>query len=108
MASWPGRSRARWQSSGQLRGGCSRVSVGHALASAVSVTLLLLGITPVASRELREVVRTASAQGSVITLSQIHEFCAEEQFGSRWETQHDGSSHAPLPHDVTAVNLPGI
>ena len=80
----------------------------YALASAVSVTLLLLGITPVASRELREVVRTASAQGSVITLSLIHGFCAEEQFGARWEAQHDGSSHAPLPHDGTAVNLPGI
>ena len=47
-------------------------------------------------------------QGSVMTRSQINGFCAEEQFESRWETQHDGSSHAPLPHDVTAVNLPGI
>jgi hypothetical protein len=32
----------------------------------------------------------------------------EEQFGARWETQHDGTSLAPLPHDVTAVAFPGI
>jgi hypothetical protein len=43
-----------------------------------------------------------------MTRSQINGFCAEEKFGARWETQHDGTSLAPLPHDVTAVNLPGI
>jgi hypothetical protein len=26
----------------------------------------------------------------------------------RWETQHDGTSRAPLPHDATAVAFPGI
>jgi hypothetical protein len=56
----------------------------------------------------RERASSAELQGSVITRSQIHGFSAEEQFGARWETQHDGSSHAPLPHDVTAVNFPGI
>jgi hypothetical protein len=35
MASRPGRSRARWQSSGQLSGGSSRVSVRNVLAAAV-------------------------------------------------------------------------
>ena len=63
MASRSGRSRARRQSSGQLRGGCSRVSVGNVLASAVSVALPLLGIAPGASQERREVVRTASTRG---------------------------------------------
>jgi hypothetical protein len=69
MASRPGRSRARWQSSGQLSGGSSRVSVRNVLASAVSVALPLLGIAPVASQELREVVRTASTRGSVSSAS---------------------------------------
>ena len=69
MASRPGRSRARWQSSGQLRGRCSRVSVGNALASAVSMALPLLGIAPVASQELRDVVRTASTRGSASSAS---------------------------------------
>ena len=63
MASRPGRSRARWQSSGQLSGGCSRVSVRNVLALAVSVALPLLGMAPVASQERREVVRTASTRG---------------------------------------------
>ena len=64
MASRPGRSRARWQSSGQLSGGSSRVSVRNVLASAVSVALPLLGIAPVASQERQVVVRTASTRGS--------------------------------------------
>jgi hypothetical protein len=53
-------------------------------------------------------LRVAELQGSVITLSQINGFSAEEQFGARWETQHDGTSLAPLPHDVTAVIFPGV
>ena len=69
MASRPGRSRARWQSSDQLSGGCSRVSVRNVLASAVSVALPLLGIAPVASQGLREVVRTASTRGSASSAS---------------------------------------
>jgi hypothetical protein len=50
MASRSGRSWAPWQSSGQLRGRCSRVSVGNPLASALSMALPLLGIAPVAKR----------------------------------------------------------
>jgi hypothetical protein len=69
MASRSGRSWAPWQSSGQLRGRCSRVSVGNPLASAVSMALPLLGIAPVASQELREVVRTASTRGSASSAS---------------------------------------
>ncbi len=53
-------------------------------------------------------LRVAELQGSVITLSQINGFSAEEQFGARWETQHDGSALATLPHDVTAVIFPGV
>jgi hypothetical protein len=45
------------------------VSVRNVLASAVSVALPLLGIAPVASQELREVVRTASTRGSVSSAS---------------------------------------
>jgi hypothetical protein len=41
------------------------VSVGDALASAVSVALPLLGTASVASEERQEVVRTATAPGSV-------------------------------------------
>jgi hypothetical protein len=69
MASRPGRSRARWQSSGQLRGRCSRVSVGNVLASAVSVALPLLGIAAGASQERQEVVRTATMRGSASSAS---------------------------------------
>jgi hypothetical protein len=32
----------------------------------------------------------------------------EEQFSARWETQHDETSLATLPHDVTATFFPGI
>jgi hypothetical protein len=53
-------------------------------------------------------LRSTELQESVITRSQINGFSAEEQSGARWEAQHDGSSHATLPHDVTAVILPGI
>jgi hypothetical protein len=45
------------------------VSVGNVLASAVSVALPLLGIAPVASQGLREVVRTASTRGSASAAS---------------------------------------
>ena len=69
MASRPGRSRASWQSSGQLRGGGSRVSAGNALASAVSVALPLWGIAPGASHERQEVVRTATTRGSASSAS---------------------------------------
>jgi hypothetical protein len=69
MASRPGRSRAPWQSSGQLRGGCSGVSVGNTLASAVSAALPLLGIAPVASQERQDVVRTATTRGSAYSAS---------------------------------------
>ena len=56
----------------------------------------------------RERASCGELQGSVITLSQIHGFCAEAQFGSRWEILHDGSSHATPPHDATAVIFLGI
>ena len=69
MAFRSGRSRVPWHSSGQLRGGGSGLSVGDALASAVSVALPFLGISPVESQELRVVVRTASTRGSASSAS---------------------------------------
>jgi hypothetical protein len=45
---------------------------------------------------------------AIKTLSHVNGFCAEEQFGARWETQHDGTSLAILSPDVTAVFFPGI
>jgi hypothetical protein len=32
----------------------------------------------------------------------------EEQFGARWETQHDGTSLETPSNDATAVIFPGI
>ncbi len=45
------------------------MSVGNVLASAVSMALPLLGMAPVASQELREVVRTGSTRGSASSAS---------------------------------------
>jgi len=45
------------------------VSVGNALASAVSAALPLLGVAPVASQERQEVVRTATMRGSASSAS---------------------------------------
>jgi hypothetical protein len=45
---------------------------------------------------------------AIETLSHINGFCAEEKFGARWETQHDGTSLATPSNDATAVIFPGI
>jgi hypothetical protein len=59
---WPlGPSEAGHRGSPQASSG---VSVGNALASAVSAALPLLGLAPGASQERQEVVRTATTRGS--------------------------------------------